>query len=286
MANDIIAYARDFYLANLPETDYVVRDIRQIQSFPSADLLVGCYPCQGFSEGGVRDPKRPINLLYREFARALKIVQPKAFIVENVPGLAHAHNAHLLRNQIVSFQFAGYRVKWKILNAADYGVAQERRRLFFVGIRSKIDFDFEFPAPTHGANIEGLTPKVSQKDAISDLPEWPEGEFCDQPLHWYYLSRNRRRDWDKPAQTIVSQERHVPLHPMSPPLVKLGPDKWTFRHAGPFRRFSYREASRLQGYESAIFPDRDTTSIKYKVIGNAVPPALFHAVAESVEEIC
>ena len=71
MANDILPYARDVYLANHPETDYVLGDVSAIESFPSADLLVGCYPCQGFSQGGVRKANRKINTLYLEFARAL-----------------------------------------------------------------------------------------------------------------------------------------------------------------------------------------------------------------------
>src|SRR5659263_27024 len=84
MANDIIAYARDVYLANLPETDYILSDIRKIKRFPKAELLVGCYPCQGYSQGGARDIDRQINYLYLEFARALAQIQPKAFVVENV----------------------------------------------------------------------------------------------------------------------------------------------------------------------------------------------------------
>ena len=92
MANDIIAYARDVYLANLPETDYILSDIRKIKRFPKAELLVGCYPCQGYSQGGARDIDRQINYLYLEFARALAQIQPKAFVVENVAGLRRGAN--------------------------------------------------------------------------------------------------------------------------------------------------------------------------------------------------
>ena len=87
MANDKLAYARDVYLANHPATDYVLGDVTKITTFPDAELLVGCYPCQGFSQGGVRDPGRKINTLYLEFARALQSIRPKAFIVENVSGM-------------------------------------------------------------------------------------------------------------------------------------------------------------------------------------------------------
>ena len=64
MANDILPYAKDVYLANHPETDYVFGDIQKVKNFPDAELLVGCYPCQGFSQGGARDPSRKINTLY------------------------------------------------------------------------------------------------------------------------------------------------------------------------------------------------------------------------------
>lgn len=77
MANDILAYAKDVYLANFEETDYQLGDIRGINSFPAADLLVGCYPCQGFSQGGAREADRKINTLYVEFARALNVIQRK-----------------------------------------------------------------------------------------------------------------------------------------------------------------------------------------------------------------
>jgi DNA (cytosine-5)-methyltransferase 1 len=99
MANDLLPYARDVYLANHPATDYVVGDVAKIPAFPAAELLVGCYPCQGFSQGGLRDPSRKINTLYLEFARALNAIRPKAFIVENVSGMVRKNFAHLLEDQ-------------------------------------------------------------------------------------------------------------------------------------------------------------------------------------------
>lgn len=284
MANDILNYASEVYKYNLPDTDYKTCDISLIPSFPNSDLLVGCYPCQGFSQGGVRDPSRKINYLYREFDRALRLIRPKAFIVENVSGMSRSNFDHLLRNQITRFRLAGYKVKWSILNAAEYGVAQERKRIFIVGIRSDIDAEYFFPAPTHGPRSGNLY--VSQSDVISDLPIWPEGEFCSQEFHWYYLSRNRRRPWNEPSKTIVSNMRHMPLHPNSPELIKINPDKWIFVSNEPARRLSFREAARLQGFnEGFIFPDTTSLSMKYKVIGNAVPPPLFNAVAAALPNI-
>jgi len=292
LANDICRYAREFYLANLPETDYKLADITTLSSFPEADLLVGCYPCQGFSEGGVRKANRGINYLYQQFDRVLRLIRPKAFIVENVQGLTRSNFRHLLNNQIIRFRLARYRVQTRLLNAADYGVPQERRRVFLVGIRSDIDAQYEFPEATHGSG-EGQHPYVTIRDAIEGLPDWPEGEYCDDPFHWYYMSRNRRRGWDELSKTIVSTARHMLLHPISPTLSRVGPDCWEWTTDEPRRRFSFREASALQGLSAeAVFPDTDRMHsetaglrMKYRVVGNAVPPPLFRAVAGTLPEI-
>lgn len=283
MANDKLAYARDVYLANHPATDYVLGDVSRIQAFPDAELLVGCYPCQGFSQGGVRDPKAGINKLYLEFARALRQIKPRAFIVENVSGMVRRNFSHLLQDQFKVFTEAGYRVKAEVLNAANYGVAQERRRIFIVGIRDNFNAEYQFPASTHG---EGhAQPPSTIRQAISDLPSWPEGEFYAREFHWYYLSRNRRQGWDDASKTIVANPRHMPLHPMSPPLKKREHNVWEFETDAPARRFSYREAARLQGFATNfVFPDTAAGSVdmRYKVVGNAVPPPLFEAVARAL----
>ena len=148
MANDILPYARDVYLANHAETDYRLGDIASIDAFPRAELLVGCYPCQGFSQGGVRKADRKINTLYLEFARALTQIKPKAFIVENVSGMVRSNFLHLLEDQKRVFTEAGYKVKLEVLNAADFGVAQERRRIFIVGLRDDLGLEFQFPEPS------------------------------------------------------------------------------------------------------------------------------------------
>jgi len=283
MANDILAYAKDIYQANHPETDYVLGSVEKIKSFPAADLLVGCYPCQGFSQGGVRDPSRKINTLYLEFARALGQIRPKAFIVENVSGMVRANFSHLLEDQFKVFTDAGYRVKAAVLNASDFGVAQERRRIFIVGIRNDFDIEYSFPTPTHGEDC--LNAKVTIREALKYMRHWPEGEFYDREFHWYYMSRDRRRGWDETSKTIVANPRHMPLHPISPRLRKVEHNVWEFESDGPARRFSYREAARLQGFSRNFkFPDTENGSLdmKYKVAGNAVPPPLFEAVTRAL----
>ena len=286
LANDILGYAKETYLENLPETDYQLCDVKEIKSFPKAELLVGCYPCQGFSQGGTRKPDRKINLLYREFARALKEIMPKAFIVENVSGMNRANYRHLLERQVRSFARIGYRVRHETLNAAAYGVPQERHRVFIVGIRSDFGIAFEFPAPTHGPGTGRKFKSI--KSAIGDLPSWPKGDYYDLDFHWYYLSRNRRREWSEPSKTVLANPRHTPLHPVSPKLVKLEHNVWRFATKGPARRFSCLETARLQGFGKRFrFPESDRASLnnKYKVAGNAVPPKLFERMFKSIPDI-
>lgn len=285
MSNDKDSYACDTYKENFPNTENIHGTVESILSFPKADLLVGCYPCQGFSQGGVRKPNRTINYLYREFDRALRNIKPKVFVVENVSGMTRSNNQQLLKNQVYRFRLAGYCVTQpQILNASEYGVAQDRNRVFIVGIRSDIGVSYSFPDPTHGPGRQN--PMISQKDVLAGLPRVKKREVYDSEFHWYYMSRNRRREWDEPSATIVSNPRHMPLHPSSPMLKKHGDNDWRFVNKKRARRFSYKEAAILQGFpKSFIFPDHGSLAQKYRVIGNAVPPPLFQAVVEAIPDI-
>lgn len=283
MANDILSYAQEVYEANLPETDFKTDSIDKIKSFPSADVLAGCYPCQGYCQGGAREAGRKINKLYREFDRALRKIRPRVFLVENVPGMARSDNRHFLNAQLVRFRSAGYRVNWDFINATEYGLAQERRRIFMVGIRSDFGVEYQFPQPTHGPRLKPIT---TQRDFLKGLTEeWPQGDFFDQDFHWYYLSRNRYRGWDEPSKTILANARHMPLHPMSPPLKKIGADEWVFEgDPKKARRLSYKEAAALQDLGGWEFPDTVGLRSKYKVVGNAVPPMIFRQIFEALPE--
>ena len=284
-ANDILPYAKDVYEANHTDIEFRREDVSTIRNFPQAELLIGCYPCQGFSQGGVRDPSRKVNKLYLEFARALSKIRPKAFIVENVSGMIRKNFKHLLEDQFKVFQDVGYTVSAEVLNAADFGVAQNRKRIFIVGIRDDFNLDFKFPTPSHGEKSENRKKTIS--DALQGMPEWPEGEFYDLEFHWYYLSRDRRNDWNDQSRTIVANPRHMPLHPISPIMKKFAHNDWRFVDDSPARRFSYREAAAIQGFENLIFPDTKAGSMqmRYTVIGNAVPPLLFKAVTEALPDI-
>jgi DNA (cytosine-5)-methyltransferase 1 len=282
-ANDIWDLACETYRANLTNPKIECGDISTFHEFPDAEVLVGCYPCQGYTQGGRRDWNDPVNFLYREFDRVLRIVRPIAFVVENVNGMTFGASRILLENQLRRYRMAGYRVKWAVLNAKDFGVPQNRRRVFLVGVRSDTEFDYSFPKPTHGV-VNGPD-FVTQRDALANMPEWPDGEFNTEPFHWYYLSRRRRYDWDEPSPCIVGHWRHVPLHPLSPPLERIHTDKWIFSKRGPARRLAFRECAALQGFpREYIWP---VTSVRdtFQMIGNAVPPPLFSSVLAGLESL-
>jgi DNA (cytosine-5)-methyltransferase 1 len=279
-ANDISDIACKTYRDNIgPVVE--LGDIEDFDQFPNAEFLVGCYPCQGFTQGGRRNAGDSINYLYQQFDRVLRIVSPKAFVVENVNGMAFGENRQLLNNQLCRYRMAGYRVKWRVLDAQHYGVAQTRRRVFIVGVRSDLDFEYAFPAPLYGA--ETKRKPISQKAVLDGLPEWPEGEFNDEPFHWYYLSRRRRHDWSEPSPCIVGHWRHVPLHPMSPPLKRIHTDKWIFSYKGRARRLAYRECAAIQGFPRSFVWKRGSVRERFQMIGNAVPPPLFEAVVRELE---
>jgi DNA (cytosine-5)-methyltransferase 1 len=148
-----------------------------------------------------------------------------------------------------------------------------------VGIRSALRRAFIFPARTHG--IKG-TPHKTMRDVIWHLRDAPPSSYNTEPFHWYYLSRNRRREWQDQAPCIVAHWRHVGLHPDSPPLKKIRTDKWKFVRTEFARRFSYLECAALQGFADPHSFSVRTVRERFRAIGNAVPPPMFEAVSRQL----
>jgi DNA (cytosine-5)-methyltransferase 1 len=290
-ANDIDAVAEKFYKAYFPKVYFKLGNIQTITEFPEADILIGCYPCTGFSAAARRRWKNrqesrdltqnDTNFLFREFLRAINIVNPKAIFIENVRGMLSANNGFFLQEQIAGFKSLGFsNIKPLVLDASDYGVPQTRVRVFFAALHDdfgKIEFDL--PLPSNGTLLD---PKRTLADAISDLDPWPIGEFYEGVFHGHYLTRNRKRKWDMPSYTVVADGHHVPLHPSGNPMLYVGKDKWKLGE-GPNRRLSWRECLRIQGLPDIDDID-DSLMNKYKVAGNSVPPKLAEAVARPVIE--
>lgn len=288
-ANDIDRAAAKAYKKLFPDTEFIHEDIQNVTKIPNADILIGCYPCTGFSEAAKRKWKdreyrdlteNPKNFLFEEFLRAISIVKPKIIFIENVQGMLSASQGAFLASQIKGLKELGFEnPKIELLNAADYGVAQTRKRLFVVAVHKSIEgINYSFPEPTHG---KGRIPYRTLRDVIGDLPIDPIGEYSTQRFHGHFLTRNRKRTWDEPSFTIVANADHVALHPAGESMVRLEKDKWILQ--GEFnRRLSYKECFTIQGIPVIDFDD--TLNNKYKVAGNAVPPLLAEAVSKPIIE--
>lgn len=294
-ANDIFEEALETYENNFPDSVYIHnKNIRKVRLFPQeADIIVGGPPCPGFSAAGPRLVDDPRNFLYLHYIRALMQVQPKFFVMENVKGMLTLGKGEAFEQIKQDFEAAGYRVYSKLLNSRDYGVAQIRERVFLVGVREDIDFEYVFPEQTHG---EGLLykPYVTLKEAIGDLEEKP-GPYFTGSYSSIFMSRNRKKNWNDQSFTIQASGRQAPIHPGGLPMEKLEKNKWVFPDGEKNnRRLSVKEISRIQSFPD-FFEFSDGSSKKeisvnghlnkvYKQIGNAVPVELARAVVRPIAE--
>lgn len=292
--NDIFDEARETYQKNIGKHVYIEKsDIRKIKEFPKADIVLGGFPCPGFSEAGPRliDDKR--NFLYLHFIRCLIQSQPKIFVAENVKGMMTLGKGEVFKQIVEDFGAAGYNIYYKLLNSAEYGVPQIRERVILVGVRNDINFNYIYPKPTHGQGVAGLKEIVTLRDAIGDLESNP-GDYFTGSYSSIFMSRNRKKGWDEPSFTIQASGRQAPIHPSGEAMKHIGKDKYIFSDGEENnRRLSVKEIARIQ-----TFPDwyefsrghnqRKSENAKldlvYKQIGNAVPVRLALAVAEPIAE--
>ncbi len=184
-ANEILPNMAKAYSLNHPTVKVYVEDIKYFNSekvekdlgikTSEIDLIIGGPPCQAYSTVGKRLIDDPRGKLFQEYYRVLKEFDPKVFLFENVKGLLSMQNGQLLKTIVSLFESLGYKVKYKVLNAADYGVPQIRERIIIFG--SKLNSEFEYPEQTH-YNTENknnlfnnkLKPYLTLEDAIGDLP--------------------------------------------------------------------------------------------------------------------
>ena len=263
--------------------------------FPDCDGIIGGPPCQSWSEAGsLRGIDDPRGKLFYEYIRILRDKKPTFFLAENVKGMmAQRHNG-AVEDIVEQFENAGYDVHIFLLNASDYGVAQDRKRVFYVGFRKDLGAKFAPPLPYED--------KLTLKDAIYDLkdsaiPALPKNKTnnsaCMVENHEYFtgaystifMSRNRVRRWDQPAFTVQASGRQCQLHPQAPvmPKVEKNLNKFVEGSEHLYRRLTVRECARVQGFPDDFVFYYENVNDGYKMIGNAVPVNLAFEVAKSIK---
>lgn len=277
-------------------------DIRNIQEsdFPDkVDGIIGGPPCQSWSEAGsLRGINDSRGQLFFDYIRILKEKQPKFFLAENVSGMLANRHSDAVKNIIAQFEQCGYDVSVTLVNAADYGVPQDRKRVFYIGFRKDLNVDFHFPKPT----TPNKSQKLTMRDAIGDLadsavPALPHNKTNGKlkiPNHEYFtgaystifMSRNRVRAWDEQAFTVQASGRQCQLHPQAPKMKFIEKNKRIFvpGYENLYRRLTVRECARIQGFPDDfefIYTDVD---YGYKMIGNAVPVNLAYVIACAIKE--
>ncbi len=264
--------------------------------------IIGGPPCQGFSTVGKREIDDPRNKMYLEFYKAVKMAAPDFFVIENVKGMLTLNKGAFVKDLLERFgeKGLGYTISYKLLNAADYGVPQNRYRVFYVGIRNKA---FEFPA--------SFDYQLSAKDGISDLLHSDNNHYGCEPQNDF--QRKMRGDEVHPMnQDYTSHtEQTIKIISMIPDggnIKSLPREYWEVRkYNKAFERMSstrpsntidtghrnyfhyaepriptLRESARLQSFPD-YFEVLGTRGSQYKQVGNAVPPMLANVIAEQIK---
>ena len=271
----------------------------------TVDLIIGGPPCQGFSIAGKRIVDDERNSLYKSFVKMVAHFKPKAFLLENVPNILSIGDG-VVRDAIVKdFTDLGYKVTYKVLLAADYGVPQNRRRAIFVGMLDGTEF--KFPQPT-------VDCPVTSKEAISDLPEESieeGGNYPCPPQSEYQMLMRKGCNKVYNHEITIHNDRTKEIIAMVPdggnykdlPLELQNTRKvhiaWTRLNSkrpsitidtGHFHHFHYeynrvpsaRESARFQSFpDSFVFIGNKTS--KLKQIGNAVPPLMAQVIATEIK---
>ncbi len=322
MANEYDSDIAKAYTLNHPSVDMVCCDIRDLTETAikehthetRIDLLVGGPPCQSYSTLGKRQMDNRANL-FREYCRVLTIVKPRAFIFENVTGLLSMQGGKLFPLIQEEFKKLGYNLKFKVLNAANYGVPQVRERVILVG--TVAENTFEYPKPTHG-DEPGLKPFVTVGDALSSLPILESGESSDEYLtgpqnefqkfvqDTEFISEN---DAPNNGEHLIRIMKALPdggdkndlpeeIRPKSgygntyakmwwkrpAPTVTRNfacPSSSRCVHPRDSRAMTTREGARLQSFPDS-YKFYGSRGVKNLEIGNAVPPLLSVALAKQM----
>ncbi|NCN03761.1 MAG: DNA cytosine methyltransferase [Candidatus Pacebacteria bacterium] len=282
---------------NFTETKVDDRSITEISSneIPNVIGVIGGPPCQSWSEAGSgRGLNDKRGQVFFEYIRVIKDKQPLFFLAENVSGMLSKRHEKALSYLIEQFKKLGYSFDYKLLNAKDFGVPQDRKRVIFVGYHKKIGKKFQFPTPSEN--------KVTLKDSIWDLKDTAQAamksnktngnslkilnhEYMTGGFSSMYMSRNRVRSWDEQSFTIQAGGRHAPIHPQAPKMKLIEQDKRIFvpgkEHL--YRRLSVRECARIQTFPDDFKFLYTDVATGYKMIGNAVPVKFAYELAKKIK---
>lgn len=268
-ANDIDMNAVATYRKNIDER-IVCADIKNVKmrDIPDgADVVVGGFPCQGFSQANLlREVDDDRNVLYRFFRKVVSSKKPRFFIAENVKGILSLGGGSAIRKILSDFGQAGYLVELHLVNMADYGVPQHRQRVIIVGQRKDIgsEMRFRFPLPTHAKDgKDGLPPWRTIRDELDRFPD-PDAPnevvnhvYSAYKLAYRNFTGHRPTDPDKPCPTILARGNG-------------GGGVCAIPHYNGKRRLTIRESAAIQ-----TFPDDfefvGAMNSCYRQIGNAVP---------------
>lgn len=289
--------AMDTYATHDLDATHFNEDVRSTdfsQYRGTVDLVSGGPPCQPFSIGGLRKASDDSRDMIPEFIRCLCEVQPEAFVMENVPGLMLKRTRSYFDSVLARLSACGYRLNWAILNAADYGVPQKRKRLFILGSKK---MQLRFPAPTHGyhtplAHVTALS--VLGNEPIGEAPNCPVKFARDPDLRpspyagHLYNGGGRPIDPNGPCHTILASSGGYKTHWID--TENIAPEYHAHLKAGGTPRDGFVPgARRLSVEECAIiqtFPRNfrfsGKRSTQYTQVGDAVPPDLAFVIARSL----
>ena len=259
---------------------FVLGDIKTIPTseIPDCDIVIGGFPCQGFSQANRnRNSTDERNNLYLEFVRVVEDKKPKYFVAENVRGLLSSNKGAAIQMIVNDFQNLGYQVDYKVFNAADFGVPQNRNRVIIIGVRTDIFKDtFPFPRPTHAQHPDLLTEKwVTIGEALKNIPEPEDAHTLKNHIYSKYkvtdrnFTGHRKTDPNKPSPTILAKDTggNVAIH-----------------HPKNHRRMSVRESAIIQSFP-LDFEFSGSMGRMYRQIGNAVAVLFAQKIGEEFAKL-
>lgn len=282
---------------NFPTTHLSKLSIKKITAndVPNVCGIIGGPPCQSWSNAGSR---RGIldyrGMLFFDYIQLISEKQPLFFVAENVEGLLSQRNENAYNMILNSLREAGYHVVPQVVNARDYNVPQNRKRVFFVGYRNDLDLHFEFPEPhphritvreAIGDLIDSAVPARDLKYANSDC-RFLNHEYWEGGYSYIFMSRNRVLNWEDQSFTVQASGRQTSFHPQAPAMIPVERDVRILdpNHLEKYRRLSVRECARLQTFPDDFEFLYDNLNAAYKMIGNSVPVNLAQAIASKIHE--